>query len=110
MNIDYENNIINEPFMISDSFFVNLFLALIKNKPEIEIYTFKKGDYNAIIKNYSGNYSGADYELMISYYNVASEKVVYIIKDGKDIYKLWYTGVSQVKHLVWIGDDNSVES
>ena len=47
---------------------------------------------------------------MISYYNVASEKVVYIIKDGKDIYKLWYTGVSQVKHLVWIGDDNSVES
>ena len=107
MNIDYVNKVINEPFEPSDSFFKNLILNLVKTKPELEVYTFKKGNHNAIIKNYSGNYKFADYELMISYYNVASEKVVYIIMDGKDIYKLWYTGTTQVKHLVWIGDVNS---
>lgn len=110
MNIDYINKIINEPFIENDSFFTNLLLELIKSKPELNIYKFKKGGFNAIIKNYSGNYLHADYELMISYYNGSREKVIYIIKDGKDIYKLWYTGVEQHKHLVWIGDTNTYGS
>lgn len=110
MNLDYKNRIINESFQVNDSFFKKLLLALIKPCPSVDMWTFKKGNENIIIKNYSTNYKFADYEMMISYYIGSSEYVVYIILDGKDIYKLWYTGQTNKKHIEWIGDINAYDS
>lgn len=109
MNIDFKNKVINEPFVKSDSFFKKLLLALIKTRPDIDMYTFKKGSENIIIKNYSTNFLHADYEVMISYYFGSCEYVVYIILVGKDIYKLWYTGQTNIKHVEWIGDVNAYD-
>lgn len=109
MNIDYKNKVINELFHVDNSFFKKLLLALIKPHPAVDMWTFKKGNENIIIKNYSTNYKLADYEMMISYYKGSSEYVVYIILDGKDIYKLWYTGQTNKKHIEWIGDVNAYD-
>lgn len=109
MNIDYKNKVINESFRVNDSFFKKLLLAVIKTRPVVDMWTFKNGYENIIIKNYSTNFKFADYEMMISYYKGSSEYVVFIILVGKDIYKLWYTGTSNKKHIEWIGDVNAYD-